>query len=181
MSRSMKHQVRNGKLTVTFKVHVERGVGNRLVEGEAPPEPEPEVQGTIPRVTRLLALAHRFQGMLDRGEVKSFAEIARLGHVTRARVTQIMNLLLLAPDIQEEILFWPPTTEGHDPITERHLRGVIRHTSFRGQRRDWHSLCRTGGRAALKARKATGRHIRAGGNPLVALHGAGSVEPVPKE
>ena len=35
--------------------------------------------------------------------------------VTRARMTQIMNLLNLAPDIQEELLLLPPVTEGRDP------------------------------------------------------------------
>jgi hypothetical protein len=71
--------------------------------------------------------------MLYHWDVKSLADIARLGHVTRARVTQIMNLLLLAPDIQEEILFFlPPTTDGGDPITERDLRQVLRTPSFRG-------------------------------------------------
>jgi hypothetical protein len=59
----------------------------------------------IPRITRLMALAIRFQEMIDRGEVKDYADLARLGFVTRARLTQIMNLTLLAPDIQEKILF----------------------------------------------------------------------------
>ena len=66
----------------------------------------------MPRVARLLALAHKFQGMLDRGEVASMAELARLGCVTPARITQIMDLLLLAPDIQEEILFLPAVEGG---------------------------------------------------------------------
>ena len=51
-----------------------------------------------------MALAIKFQGMLDCGAVRDYADLARLGYVTRARITQIMNLLLLAPDIQEEIL-----------------------------------------------------------------------------
>lgn len=55
----------------------------------------------IPRITRLMALAIKFQDMIDRGEVKDYADLARLGYVTRARVTQIMNLTLLAPEIQE--------------------------------------------------------------------------------
>lgn len=58
----------------------------------------------IPRIARLMALAIKFQDMVDRGEVCDYAEIARLGYVTRARLTQIMNMLLLAPDIQTEIL-----------------------------------------------------------------------------
>jgi hypothetical protein len=37
--------------------------------------------------------------MLDSVEVKSMAELARLGRVSRARITQIMDLLMLAPDM----------------------------------------------------------------------------------
>jgi len=67
---------------------------------------EPELP-RIPRITRLMALAIKFQDMVDRGEVRDYADLARLGYVTRARLTQIMNLMLLAPDIQECILFGP--------------------------------------------------------------------------
>jgi hypothetical protein len=83
-----------------------------------------EHPGRIPRVTRLVALAHRFQGLLARGEVQSMADLARLGGVTRARITQIMDLLLLAPDIQEALLFLPPVKSAHDPIHLRELRYV---------------------------------------------------------
>jgi hypothetical protein len=72
-----------------------------LRNGESKPPPP----ARVPRTARLLALAHKFQGMLDRGEVESMADLARLGRVSRARITQIMDLLLLAPEIQEELLF----------------------------------------------------------------------------
>ena len=39
------------------------------------------------------------------------AELARLGRVSRARITQIMDLLMLAPEIQEEVLHLPLVTE----------------------------------------------------------------------
>ena len=58
----------------------------------------------IPRITRLMALAIKFQEMVERGEVRDYADLARLGYVTRARITQIMNMLNLAPRIQEDIL-----------------------------------------------------------------------------
>lgn len=132
----------DGNLKLTFRVHIERGRSKRLVEGEAPASPAAEPQGRIPRVARLLALARRLQRMLDRGKVKNRAEIARLRHVTRARVTQIMNLLLLAPDIQEEILSLPPVTRGRDPISEQDLRLVLRSVSFPEQRRVWRRLRR---------------------------------------
>jgi len=61
----------------------------------------------IPRITRLMALAIQFDMLLREGRVASQAELARLGYVTRARLTQIMNLVLLAPDIQEALLFLP--------------------------------------------------------------------------
>ena len=64
----------------------------------------PELGPRIPRITRLMALAIKFEDMIARGEVRDYAEIARLGFVTRARLTQIMNLLLLAPEIQEALL-----------------------------------------------------------------------------
>ncbi len=61
------------------------------------------------------------------------AEVAHLSHITRARMTQIMNLLL-APDIQEEVLFLPRTTEGRDDLTERSIRPLIAEPSFVKQR-----------------------------------------------
>ena len=83
----------------------------------------------VPRVARLLALAHKFQGMLDRGEVKSMAELARLGGVSRARITQIMDLLMLAPEIQEEVLI------GALDVCLRDLMPVVRHVCWEDQRR----------------------------------------------
>jgi len=43
----------------------------------------------------------RFETLIRSGEVRDYAALARLGHVSRARISQIMNLLHLAPDIQE--------------------------------------------------------------------------------
>lgn len=71
----------NGKLKVRYKVHVvQRQRRAQLVEGEAPPEPEipSEPQGTIPRIARLLALAHHIQELVDTGQVRDLAEVARL-------------------------------------------------------------------------------------------------------
>ena len=116
------------------------------MEGAVPPESEPqpdqERPGTVPRVSRLLALAHHIQELLDTGQVRDLAEVARRGHVTRARVTQIMNLLLLAPDIQEEVLLLPPTNSGPDPITERDLRTLLATPSFAAQRQRWRTTYR---------------------------------------
>lgn len=94
----------------------------------------------LPRVTRLMALAIRFDQLIREGEVRDLADIARLGHVTRARVTQIMNLLHLAPDIQEAILDLPRVERGHDPVTERDLRPIAAIVNWRKQRRMWKTL-----------------------------------------
>ena len=62
---------------------------------------------SISRIARLMALAIRFDGLLREEKIRDYAELARRGWVTRARMTQIMKLLDLAPDIQEQILFLP--------------------------------------------------------------------------
>lgn len=92
------------------------------------------VVGRVPRVARLMALAIRFDQLLRDGVVPNQTELAKLARVTQARMTQIMNLLHLAPDIQEAILFQPPVTEGHDPFTEHLLRGVTRDVRWDRQR-----------------------------------------------
>jgi hypothetical protein len=93
-----------------------------LREGPKPTRP----RGRIPRVARLLALAHHFDELLKTGAVETQAELAELAKLTPARVTQIMNLLGLAPDLQEEIFFLPPVTEGQPSLTERDLRQVLK-------------------------------------------------------
>ncbi len=129
------------KLTLKRQVHFGSGHNSRKVIKEGPPpEPEPTPTGTIPRISRLMALAIRFDRLIKAGEIADQAEIARLGHVSRARVTQIMNLLHLAPDIQEEILFLPRTESGRDPIREIMLRPIAAVLDWRKQRRMWSML-----------------------------------------
>ena len=77
----------------------------------------------IPRIARLMALAIKFQSMVDLGEVRDYADLARLGYVSRARLTQIMNLLHLAPAIQESLLH-ADCVHGHPRLTETILRRV---------------------------------------------------------
>ena len=97
-------------------------------------------QGRIPRVARLMALAIRFEGLVRTGAVTNYAEIAALGHVTRARITQIMNLLQLAPDIQEQVLDLPMTQRGRDAIRLAQLQPMAITLDWRKQRRMWSDL-----------------------------------------
>jgi hypothetical protein len=122
--------------TLTRKIHFRTGRRSRkeLREGGTP---QNVPRGKVPRISRLMALAIRFDQLIRDGVVADQAELARLGHVSRARVTQIANLLHLAPDIQEAILFLPPTECGKDPITERDLRPIAAKADWHKQRRMW--------------------------------------------
>ena len=91
----------------------------------------------LPRITRLMALAIKFQEMVNCGDVRDYADLARLGYVTRARITQIMNLLNLAPNIQEEILSCQRYSPG---IQERQLRSVSSQVLWQEQRRLWRTI-----------------------------------------
>jgi len=87
-----------------------------------------------------MALAIRFDGLVRCGEVRDYADLARLGYVTRARITQIMNLLNLAPDIQEAILFLPRTVKGRDQIREKEVRPIAAVSHWSRQRKIWAKL-----------------------------------------
>lgn len=111
----------------------------RMRRGKAP---APVEAGSIPRITRLMALALRFDRLLREGAVQDYAELARLGHVTRARMTQIMGLLNLAPDIQEEILFLPRTVKGRDRISARDVIRIATIMEWAEQSVQWTKLMR---------------------------------------
>ena len=123
------------QLTITGKVHFQKGKKGRkrLTEGEDRENPK----GRLPRVTKLMALAIRFEQLIRDGNVADYAELARLGQVSRARMTQIMNLLNLSPAIQEAILFLPRVEQGGDPVTERELRDVVGVEDWVEQQRLW--------------------------------------------
>jgi hypothetical protein len=87
-------------------------------------------------VAALLALAHHVQRLIDAGRITDRAEVARRLHWTRARVSQVMDLLLLAPDIQEEVLFLEAGTR----VTERALRSFVRREDWHQQRVAWSKL-----------------------------------------
>lgn len=87
-----------------------------------------------------MALAIRFDRLIRDGVVADQAELARLGHVTRARMTQIMNLLNLAPDIQEELLFLGPVIQGRDLAWERRIRPIASLPDWQLQRQMWDEM-----------------------------------------
>ncbi len=99
--------------------------------------PAVTVRFPVPRITRLMALAVKFEGLIEQGVVRDYADLARVGHVSRARVTQIMNLLNLAPDIQEEILSWAHEPRGHRSVRETTIRTLSSEVIWTRQREQW--------------------------------------------
>ena len=115
---------------------------SHTVQFRSGPTPAAPPQGRIPRVARLLALAHKIDGMIQAGELRDLAHAADTLDLTRARITQIMNLLLLAPEIQEAVLDLTPVTNGRDPISERVLRQIVAEPNWTKQRSLWDEVNR---------------------------------------
>ncbi|GIV04125.1 MAG: hypothetical protein KatS3mg108_0010 [Isosphaeraceae bacterium] len=113
--------------------------GRRRIEND-PPASQTVPPGRVPRVSRVMALAIELDRLLREGIVANTIELARLAQVTQPRITQVLNLLHLAPDIQEELLFLPLVTQGRDPINEKHLRRICREVSWQKQRRLWKAI-----------------------------------------
>jgi hypothetical protein len=129
-------------LTIELPVHFERsGHGSRkeLCAGVQTPALAP---GRVPRVSRLMALALRMDGLVRSGQIGSYSELAALGHVSRARISQILNLIHLAPDLQEALLFLPPTLRGRDAIILADVQPIAAACDWRKQRRLWRQLTR---------------------------------------
>ena len=131
-------------ITIESTIHFHRaGRGSRKeIRQGAAPEP-PQQLGRVPRISRLMALAIRFEHLIRAGQIADYAELARLGHVTRARITQVMNLLLLAPDLQEQLLFLPHIQGGRELIHLRELQPIAATWDWSRQRRLWMNLART--------------------------------------
>src|SRR5687768_6874163 len=125
-------------ISVTTKVSFSRSRNGRKKLSTTPRPAVPP--GRVPRVSKLMALAIRLDQLMREGKVAEQSELARLAHVTQPRMTQIMNLLHLAPDIQEQILVLPAVERGRDPLSERDLRTISSRISWSQQRAAWQRL-----------------------------------------
>lgn len=114
-----------------------RGAKKRIVEGASQSDESKPALERIPRISRYMALAIHFEDLIRQGVVTDYADLARLGHVTRARVTQIMNLRLLAPEIQEELLLGEMKGDDRIPIQLQSLQILATICSWRTQRQLW--------------------------------------------
>ena len=116
--------------------------------GTAPDVPA----GRVPRIARLMALAIRCNDLIRDGVIANESELADFGQITTARMTQIMSLLNLAPDIQEHILFLPRTENGRDIVKETDVRPIASTLDWCKRRRMWAALQRDGGEANTSSR-----------------------------
>ena len=134
----------NEPRTVQCTVHFEREARGRKRLEPGAEESAPLPPGRVPRLARFLALALRLEAQLRRGVLKDCAEVARVGHVTRARVSQTLTLVNLAPDLQEAILFLPRTQRGRDRVILSDVLPIAMELDWKRQRRAWRRLMGTG-------------------------------------
>jgi hypothetical protein len=125
-------------VTIECDFHLGRQAKGRqtFVAGPEPKTPK----GRLPKVTRWMALAIKLDGLVRSGAIASYSEVAELGHVTRARISQIMNLLNLAPDIQEATLSLPGVERGRDPVILAELQPIAAELDWAKQRKMWRRL-----------------------------------------
>lgn len=123
-------------LTAKHKLEFKTGKRTAKTIVETGTQPEQPTFGRLPRITKMMALAIRLDLLIKTGQVIDQAELARVGHVSRARLTQIMTMLQLAPDIQEHLLFLPKS-DRQDKITEREIRSLARSLDWNTQRKNW--------------------------------------------
>jgi hypothetical protein len=126
------------RLTINrqFYVATKRSGTKQMESGSKPLTPT----GRVPRISRLLAMAHHCFQLVRTGAIINQSELAHFGQISTTRMTQIMWLDNLAPNIQEEILFLPKTVKGRDPIKESDLRPIAKTLDWGKQRQMWNKL-----------------------------------------
>ena len=127
----------NDDLRIEIPVHIRQ---RQQVHQSGETDVAPPLDEAVPRIARLLTLAHKWEGLVRRGEVKNCAGIARVAGLTKVRVTQILSLTLLAPDIQERLL--SGAVAGGRPIAEHRLRDFTTEPLWIPQRLSCHRASR---------------------------------------
>ena len=127
--------------TIACTVHVSRaGRGGPSALRAGPKTTCTSWSDRVPRLARLMALALRFDKLLHDGVFKNSLTLARLGHVSQARISQILSLLHLAPDIQEAILFRSRPERGRVRLDMRKVLPLTKVVDWGQQRRLWRRL-----------------------------------------
>ena len=127
----------NNRIESQFQIHP---APRAAVQRGGQPGAPAVAGGRLPRITQVLALAMQFREMIRSGDARDCADLARLGGLTRERISQIMKLLWLAPDIQMEILYLPPTPGGRFPVSEVAMREIANRLAWPDQHEEWVKL-----------------------------------------
>lgn len=135
MSEVCTREAPDGTLIITGQLHRVQRCHAHCFVVPPPATPSAPVRKSA-RVAIMLALAHKLQQAIDRGDLRDQADAARRLSFNRARITQLFDMTLLAPDIQEQILALE-AVDGVEPITERAARRVVRTSGWEEQRMAW--------------------------------------------
>ena len=136
MSKQPTSRLDDGERVITGTLHrVSRSHEKTFVE--EPPAPRVPVRRPA-RVAIALALAHKIEEAIQRGVARDRADVARRMGLTRARITQLLDLALLAPDLQDQVLALE-SVDGIEPKSERTLRSVAYAGPWAQQRVQWAS------------------------------------------
>lgn len=127
----------NSKVETEFRIHPSPRAGAQ--RGGQPGAPA-VAGGRLPRITQVLALAMQFREMIRSGDALDCADLARLGGLTRERISQMTKLLWLAPGIQLDILYLPPTPGGRFPVSEVAIRRIADRLAWPEQHEEWINL-----------------------------------------
>jgi len=101
---------------------------------------EPQANGEVPAVTRALSMAIYFEHLIRIGDASDYATVSRMSGLCRERISQVMRLTCLSPDIQIELLYLPHCPAGRYPVSESAVRKIANLLSWSAQRREWAAL-----------------------------------------
>lgn len=127
----------NGNIAALTRLAPPDQVLNAVPPGRG--DPKPPWEPKTPRVVELLRKAIEWKALLESGKITSQAKIARKEGITRARVTHIMGMLRLDPQIQEQIQSIPDGVH-RSSLTERMLRPITAITDYHDQNLEFQKL-----------------------------------------
>jgi hypothetical protein len=113
--------------------------------------PRPEPLKRPLRAAQMLALAYQMDRLIETGLVRDRAEMARVTGFDDSRISQVMNLMWLAPDIQDALLL-AEIGDGRDWVTAKELLPIARCPSWTEQRRRFAEFRHPGTLGAVRRR-----------------------------
>jgi len=127
-------------MTLKIQAHFVAGKRGRQLLRFGPKPPE-SIAAPPSRLAKLMALAIKYDEFLKRGDIRDYAALARTHSVDPGVITRVMNLRLLAPEIQEAILALAAAPNGKNELHLKHVLPIARIADWKEQRRGWRDLC----------------------------------------